>query len=170
MDDIEVEDEPPRNSLKPPSTNVTAHSSKGFNSRQNKSPAPLRTPVQNDLTDLLENRKDIMKSEVDNIRKAIPRSPLPPAQLDDDNLDIDPEIEATLKISSQKQAKLPTSGRNSDRESKVNRRIKDIDDEFEGMGERLPEALKDDAAPRPPLIPMARNRIKLQPMNLPNPF
>lgn len=112
-----------------------------------------------DLNQLLENRKEQMSYEIRNARRPIIKSPEPELEMEeeDDNLDYDADIAATFKFN---------------KDSPINQSTKAIElkaldgaDDFDGMDEA--GGLKRDTLEKPIkplLIPMAKNRVKLQPM------
>lgn len=122
---------------------------------------PTARTGDNELNQLLENRQELMKHEIKHARRPINRSPvpMPEPEDEDDNLDYDQDIAATLKFKSD-------TGKQSYTKP-VELKALDGDDDFEGMdGGNSSNRDMMSKPSKPLLVPMAKNRVKLQPMSI----
>lgn len=129
-----------------------------YNGYASKSPVVRE---DHELNNILENRHHMMKQGVTNARIQINRNPVKTPKTEDELVvdNEDEDLAHTLKF------------RNDDQKSKNNKQYElrplNGDDEFEGMdgGPAKKDPLSFQAS-KPPLIPNAKNRVKLQPMSL----
>lgn len=129
-----------------------------YNSHSTKAPPPRE---DFELNNILESRNQQMKMDLQQARLQINRNQVKPVKVEDDieKENDDEDLAATLKF------------KKEGPQTKVTRQYElkplDGDDDFDGM-EAGP--IKKEVPPipinRPPPIPNAKNRVKLQPMNI----
>ena len=125
---------------------------------------PEKSPVargDHELNNILESRNQQMKVDLQNARLQINRNPVKVSKPEDEEVkeDHDDDLAETLKFKKEDQ------GAKATRQYEL--KTIDGDDDFGGMDvapmKKEPPPLQ---VNRPPLIPIAKNRVKLQPMNM----